>query len=463
MDHGRHDFDWEDLLGYVESREVIPIVGKELLAVTVDGREAPLERHLAERLAAALSLPAGEFSSGFGLNEVAMACAAAGRHPTSPYSKLKSLLDEMGPELRREPAPALRQLAEITDFALYVSTTFDGLLYDSLASARAGPHHEDVGRIVWSPRSRPEDLPCEPRALRRCTVVQILGGVSREREYALSDEDTLELVHILSTRREACPRLFEAFRGSHLLFLGCGFPDWLARFFMRTMADQRLFERAPRMQDFVADGIVGRDPNLVLFLRHLQRQIYLPGDPIAFVAELHRRWGERRPARPAAVAPLTSAAAPMAVPSGTVFLSYASQDRAAVRTLKAALEAAGIAVFFDQHSIPPGADWERQIRTLVRDCGLFLPFVSRHSAERDEGWFLKEWHLAIERAEGMKAHVPFIQPIVIDDLPERDPHIPEYFWTRQCRRFPGGVPAPGFVAGIQWTLREIQLRKAGLK
>lgn len=84
-----------------------------------------------------------------------------------------------------------------------------------------------------------------PRALRRCTVVQILGGASRERKYALSDEDTLELVHILPTRRHVCPRLFEAFKGSHLLFLGCGFPDWLARFFMRTMADQRLSSAPP--------------------------------------------------------------------------------------------------------------------------------------------------------------------------------------------------------------------------
>ena len=467
MDHGRHDFNWEDLLGYVESRKVIPIVGKELLTVTVDGREAPLERHLAERLAAALGLPAGKLSDGFGLNEVAMACAAAGdRHPTSPYpySKLKSLLDEMGPDLRREPPSALRQLAEITDFTLYVSTTFDGLLYDALASARAAPHHEDVERIVWAPHRGPVDLlTCEPRALRRRTVVQVLGGASHEREYALSDEDTLELVHRLPERREACPRLFEAFRGSNLLFLGCGFPDWLARFFMRTMADQRLFERAPLMQDFVADAMVGRDPNLVLFLRHLQRQVYLPGDPIAFVAELHRRWGERRPARPETVVPAASAAAPMTVAPGTVFLSYASQDRPAVLTLKAALEAAGIAVFFDQGSIQPGADWERHIRTLVRDCGLFLPIVSRHTAERDEGWFLKEWRLAIERAQGMKAHVPFIQPILIDDLPECDPRIPEYFWDRQCRRFPGGVPAPGFVAGTQSTLRDIQLRKAGRK
>ena len=40
---------------------------------------------------------------------------------------------------------------------------------------------------------------------------------------------------------------------------------------MRTMANQRLFERAPLMQDFVADGMVGRDLNLVLFLRYLQR------------------------------------------------------------------------------------------------------------------------------------------------------------------------------------------------
>jgi len=84
MDHGRHDFDWEDLLGYIESREVIPIVGKELLTITVDGREAPLERHLAERLAVALGLPTGELSGGFGLNEVAMACAARRRKTRRP-------------------------------------------------------------------------------------------------------------------------------------------------------------------------------------------------------------------------------------------------------------------------------------------------------------------------------------------------------------------------------------------
>ena len=35
---------------------------------------------------------------------------------------------------------------------------------------------------------------------------------------------------------------------------------------------------------------------------------------------------------------------------------------------------------------------------------------------------------------------PLFEPILIDDLPERDPGIPEYFWTRQCRRFPLGVP-----------------------
>jgi hypothetical protein len=81
---------------------------------------------------------------------------------------------------------------------------------------------------------------------------------------------------------------------------------------MRTLADQRLFERAPRIQDFVADGAVGRDPNLVLFLQHLQRQVYLPGDPIAFVAELHRRWCERRPAQAAEAPPRRPPEAPAA-------------------------------------------------------------------------------------------------------------------------------------------------------
>jgi hypothetical protein len=109
-----------------------------------------------------------------------------------PYSKLKNLLNEMGPELRREPAPALRQLAEITDFALYVSTT-PSIGCCTIPWPRAAPARTTKTSDVSSGRraAGPRDLPCEPRALRRCTVVQILGGVSREREYALSDEDTL--------------------------------------------------------------------------------------------------------------------------------------------------------------------------------------------------------------------------------------------------------------------------------
>ena len=179
---------------------------------------------------------------------------------------------------------------------------------------------------------------------------------------------------------------------------------------MRTMANQRLFERAPLMQDFVADGWSAAIPtwccsSAICSARSTCRAIPWPSWPRCTTAG-------RAPPGPAGGRRAGDVRRdPHGRPPGTVFLSYASQDRAAVLTLKAALEAAGIAVFFDQHSIPPGADWERQIRTVVRDCGLFLPFVSRHAAERDEGWFLKEWGLAIERAQGMKAHVPFIQPI----------------------------------------------------
>ena len=80
-----------------------------------------------------------------------MACAAAGGHSPRPYSKLKSLLDEMGPALRHEPPPALRQLAENQRFTLYVSTTFDSLLSDTLASP--APHRTTrTSGASWSPR-----------------------------------------------------------------------------------------------------------------------------------------------------------------------------------------------------------------------------------------------------------------------------------------------------------------------
>src|SRR5580693_372159 len=182
---GSLPFDWDELLQLVAERKVIPVVGKELLTVSIDGEETLLERHLAARLAEALGVRREQLAPGFGINEVAVAYAECGGRPSKIYSRLKAIVEE-----RPLPMPAaLRMLAAITDFNLFVSTTFDPLLADALDGARhAGAAR--TRRLAFSTHSALQDLPCEASRLAEPHVFQVFGKLSASGDYAVTDEDT---------------------------------------------------------------------------------------------------------------------------------------------------------------------------------------------------------------------------------------------------------------------------------
>src|SRR5215470_11748910 len=91
--------------------------------------------------------------------------------------------------------------------------------------------------------------------------------------------------------------------------------------------------------------------------------------------------------------------------AGAVFLSYASQDSAAAQRICEALRAAGVEVWFDQSELRGGDAWDRQIRKQIHDCALFVPVISAHSDARREGYFRREWKLAVDRTADMAEDV----------------------------------------------------------
>jgi len=113
-------------------------------------------------------------------------------------------------------------------------------------------------------------------------------------------------------------------------------------------------------------------------------------------------------------------------PARAVFLSYASQDAEAAQRICEALRSAGIEVWFDQSELRGGDAWDRQIRRQIHDCTLFIPVISAHSDARREGYFRREWKLAVDRTADMAEDVAFLLPVVIDTTPDataRAPHI----------------------------------------
>src|SRR5215472_8768953 len=135
-----------------------------------------------------------------------------------------------------------------------------------------------------------------------------------------------------------------------------------------------------------------------------------------------------------------------------VFLSYASQDTEAARRIFDALRAAGIEVWFDQSELRGGDAWDRQIRKQIHDCALFVPVISAHSDARREGYFRREWKLAVDRTADMAEDVAFLLPVLIDSMPDAGARVPDRFRDVQWSRLPDGQASPAFIERVQRLL-----------
>jgi hypothetical protein len=133
-------------------------------------------------------------------------------------------------------------------------------------------------------------------------------------------------------------------------------------------------------------------------------------------------------------------------PRPTVFLSYASADREAARVLKDALPAFGLEVWYDESELGGGEAWDQKIRQQIRECDYFMPLISAQTEVRHEGYFRREWRLAVERTLDMADDHAFLLPVVIDATAQTGARVPEKFFTIQWLRVPGGRPTPALEA-----------------
>jgi hypothetical protein len=124
----------------------------------------------------------------------------------------------------------------------------------------------------------------------------------------------------------------------------------------------------------------------------------------------------------------------------TVFLSYASADREAARVLRDALPTLGLEVWYDESDLGGGEVWDQKIRKQIRECDYFMPIISAQTEARHEGYFRREWRLAVERTLDMADDHAFLLPVVIDDTGQAGARVPEKFLSVQWVRVPGGQP-----------------------
>ncbi|MFI4890384.1 MAG: TIR domain-containing protein [Steroidobacterales bacterium] len=132
-----------------------------------------------------------------------------------------------------------------------------------------------------------------------------------------------------------------------------------------------------------------------------------------------------------------------------VFLSYASQDAKAAQHLCEALRAADVEVWFDQSELRGGDAWDASIRRQIKSCYLFVAIISANTQSREEGYFRREWKLAVDRTNDMAGDRAFLLPVVIDGTPDSETRVPEGFREVQWTRLPPGANTDAFVEHVR--------------
>jgi len=435
---------WDDLLNFIEERRVIPIIGPELLQVDTESGPRQLYEWIAEKLAVKLGVDTSALPRPFTLNDVVCWFLASRGRREEAYTRLRSLFRDAN----LAPPLALRQLAQITDFDLFVTTTFDPLLEQAVNLERfGGAQSADV--IAYAP-NRVADLPAEREKLTRPVIYHLLGRLSASPTYVISDEDTLEFICALQSEHLTPERLFHELEHNHLLFIGSSFTNWLARLFLRMAKRHRLSD--PRdVGEVLADSHSIADARLMNFLQQVSVRTRVYSGAGKFVDELHRRWTTRR--RPADVIALPAAQRFLPperdMPDNAVFISYAREDLAAVQRLKAGLDAAGIRTWFDLDRLEGGDDYDRKIQRNIARCSYFIPVVSSTTERRLEGYFRREWSYAIDRSRNIAEGALFIMPVCIDDTNAASAHVPDKFKALHIMRLPGGEVTAAFAQHLQ--------------
>lgn len=437
---------WDDLLNYIEERRVIPIIGPDLLRVQTDRGLRPLYEWLAEKLAARLQVDPAGLPQPLTLNDVVCSYLGQRGRREEAYTRLRSIMREVD----FEPPPALRQLVQIADFDLFVTTTFDPLLERAVNLERyAGQPTAEV--IAYAP-NRVADLPAERSQLQRTVVYHMLGRLSASPTYVVSDEDLLEFICALQSEHLTPEKLFHELEHNHLLLIGSDFSNWLARLFLRMAKRKRLSD--PRdVGEVLADDHTIKDERLVAFLQQVSVRTRVYGGAESFVAELHSRWMSRRASVGGAAgshsAPQRLLPPSREMPDQAIFVSYAREDLPAVQRLKAAMDAAGLVTWFDLDRLEGGDDYDRKIHANIARCSYFVPVISANTQRRLEGYFRREWSYAVDRARNIAEGAVFIVPVCIDETPEAEALVPEKFRSLHVTRVPDGEPGPEFLRRLR--------------
>ena len=444
--------EWDKFINIILEGYVVPVIGQELLITDQGGGDEPLYDVWGRALAEQAGLTLQQQDDTPILYQVT--------NQLSQAQNSNDLAIDVDYVIRRQPWPvpeSLRKLAQIRSFSLYVTTTVDHLMKGALDEFRPEwkGQQQDIGFALHGDKMR-NDLPDNFDYQSDPALFHLFGATSPfPNSFAKTEDDLIDFSASLLDPHYAPERFYDYLQKKTVLLLGCSFPDWLGRFFIRALNANRDVETIN-----IYYVSARREVGLENYLRRKRAKVLAPVSPVAFVDELFRRWQERQvenQALPGAPAP-GSVAAPE-LKRGAVFLSYASEDRPIVARIRAQLEAANIDTWMDESGLEPGVEYQYVIRDNIRNASFFLAFISQSLSSKGERFLFREWKWAEDANLERRKEQRFLQPVVIDSTPPGssfvDPPYRELHWAR----LRDGQLPPEFIQFLSQGIRSFRRGK----
>lgn len=440
------DKEWRTLLREIGNRNVVPIIGARAVTVPVAGVDQPLYEHFAPQLAAELKLsdPHNYTST-----------AQVARDSIVRQQARKTLRNELGELLEQHPEPgaALKALASIEDFELYVSSTPDDLLSKALQQTRRFDPQTQRSEFSPTGETRSGAQRCDiPRDGKAPLLFQILGSI-RSHEVALWEEDYMEYIYALIANPQLTEVLRARLQKSSLLLIGAPSEDWIVRFMMRIARGKRLSDDDSGSHYFADGGAHFSEAMIFFFERATRATRIIAVEPAAFACELARRWHERNADAKGVDIEAYFTRQSERLPKDAVFISYAREDRANVAELGTALERAGVPVWVDKRQLEQGENYERGLRVAVMDCSFFIALISPRTEVDEERYVHKERRWAEDRyTEGAVFYLPLLLDMPAGAQVRREPAV---FHKIERERY-STATLPGFVARVKQYWDELR-------
>ena len=312
-----------------------------------------------------------------------------------------------------------RKLLQVKGFENFVTVNIDNFL-ERAFEAEGKKVNTSINFSIQDAESNPDEKP--DRALPK--IFNLMGNI-KWGKFVDSDEESLECLYMIKNDSSyKAKTLFDTLEGKSLLFIGCSFPDWFMRFFIRIIANER-YTNSSR-DKYVVGYPIFRDNDIRFFLENNKTLVIPFGgniggnnvlqieNSIEFITEINNQfYGKIGPALPPPRTPL---------PGKFIFLSYSRDDSSIAEKLKNEFDRNGINVFYDKDSLKTGGDFDEILIKTIKDAAYFIALISKNSTgDKNRYVYDTEWSFAI----AFDTDKNYLRPYIIDDTSPTDEKIPK--------------------------------------